>query len=156
MRCIPNTYGHVVSKCSGFARYGSLLRRFRRRMGDRRKFCAHGFIVHVPPRSEGSSWTGCSPPANRARYAMDVHPGTNPSSSEHVEDHRRELRPNGVLRSSRRSATSRETSRGSEFPCPPSREELTNGQEQTRKREYDEHDLVHVIFTGGQTAYQVP
>ena len=68
-------------------------------MRDRREFHARGYLVHVPPRSKGSSWTGCSPPANRARYAMDVHPGTNVNSLEHVEDHCRELRPNGFLRS---------------------------------------------------------
>ena len=28
---------------------------------------------------------------------MDVHPGTNLNSLEHVEDHCRELHPNGVL-----------------------------------------------------------
>jgi hypothetical protein len=60
-----------------------------------------------------------------------------------------ELPLNGVLISSQRP----ETSRGSEFPCPPSREELTNGQEQTRKRHYEEHDLVDVIFPGWQPAY---
>jgi hypothetical protein len=31
---------------------------------------------------------------------MDVHPETDLNSLEHVEDHCRELRPNGVLRSS--------------------------------------------------------
>jgi hypothetical protein len=70
--------GHVVSKCNGFARYGSLLRGVGRLMRDRREFRAHGFLVHVPPRSKGSSWSGCSALANQARYAMDVHPGTTP------------------------------------------------------------------------------
>jgi hypothetical protein len=34
--------GHVVSKCNGFARYGSLLRDIGRLMRDRREFRAHG------------------------------------------------------------------------------------------------------------------
>src|SRR5215212_4044801 len=81
--CRGDELRHVVSKCNGFARYGSLLRGVR--MRDRREFRAHGFLVHVPPRSKGSSWTCCSPPVNQARYAMDVHPGTNLNSLEHVE-----------------------------------------------------------------------
>ena len=36
-----------------------------------------------------------------------------------------------------------------------SREELAHGQEQARKREYDEHDLVDVIFSGRQSACEV-
>src|SRR5688500_806919 len=58
----------------------------------------------------------------------------------------------GVLRSSQRS----ETSRGREFPCSPSPEELAHGQEQTSKRHYDEHDLVDVIFSWWQSPYEVP
>jgi hypothetical protein len=92
--------GHVPYECNGFARYGSLLRGARRRTRDRREFRAHGLLVHVPPRSKGSSWTGCSPPANQARYAMDVHPGTNLGSLEHAKDQCREVRRHGVLRSS--------------------------------------------------------
>jgi hypothetical protein len=65
---------------------------------------------------------------------------------------RTELRLCGVPRSSQRS----ETSRGRGFPCSPSREEFAHGQEQARKREYDEHDLVDVIFSGRQPAYEVP
>jgi hypothetical protein len=65
-----------------------------------------------------------------------------------------ELRRNGVLRSSQRSEPS-EPSGGRGFPCFPSREEFAYGQEQTRKREYDEHYLVDVIFSGRQAAYEV-
>ncbi len=36
-----------------------------------------------------------------------------------------------------------------------SREELAHGQEQARKREYDEHNLVDVLFAGRQSAYEV-
>jgi hypothetical protein len=62
-----------------------------------------------------------------------------------------EVRLYGILRSSQRS----ETSRGREFPCSPPREELAHGQQQARKRQYDEHDLVDVIFSGRQSAYEV-
>src|SRR5215210_8073344 len=58
---------------------------------------------------------------------------------------------NGVLGSSQRS----EPSGGRGFPCFPSREELAYGQEQAHKREYDEHDLVDVIFPGRQPANEV-
>ena len=40
-------------------------------------------------------------------------------------------------------------------PCSPSREEFAHGEEQARKREYDEHDLVDVLFAGRQSAYEV-
>ena len=66
--------------------------------------------------------------------------------------HLYQVRLYGVLRNSQRS----ETSRDSEFPCPPSPEELAHGQEQTSKRHYDEHDLVDVIFSWWQSAYEVP
>jgi hypothetical protein len=46
-------------------------------------------------------------------------------------------------------------SRGRGRPCSPSREEFAHGQEQAREREYDEHDLVDVLFAGRQSAYQV-
>ena len=65
-----------------------------------------------------------------------------------------ELRLDGVLGSSRRSEPS-EPSGGRGVPCFPSGEELAYGQEQAHKREYDEHDLVDVIFSGRQSAYQV-
>src|SRR5918995_2183599 len=66
---------HVLYECNGFARYGSLLRGVGRRTRDWRELRAHELILHVPPHSKGSSWTGCSPLANQARYAMDVHLG---------------------------------------------------------------------------------
>src|SRR5215203_5753815 len=76
-----------------------------------------------------------------------------PYSSECVEEEfsEVELPLYGVLRSSQRS----ETSRGRGFLCPPSSEELAHGKEQARKRHYDEHDLVDVIFAGRQSAYEV-
>ena len=63
-----------------------------------------------------------------------------------------EVRRDGALRSSQRSEPSRG---GRGRPCSPSREELTYGQEQAHKREYDEHDLVDVIFSGRQSAQEV-
>src|SRR5215207_6444956 len=60
----------------------------------------------------------------------------------------------GVLRSSQRSEPS-EPSGGRGFPCFPSPEELAYGQQQAHKREYDEHDLVDVNFSGRQAAYEV-
>jgi len=70
-----------------------VLRGVGRRRRDRCEFRAHGFLVHVPSRSKGSSWTGCSPQSNQARYATDAHPGTNLNSLECVEHHCRERRP---------------------------------------------------------------
>ena len=61
--------------------------------------------------------------------------------------------PNFVLTEFQEVRSESGTSGGREFPCPPSREELTHGQEQTSKRRYDEHHLVDVIFAGRQSAY---
>src|SRR5215203_204695 len=58
----------------------------------------------------------------------------------------------GVLASTRRSEPSRGRGRPS---CFPSREEFAHGEEQARKREYDEHDLVDVLFARRQSAYEV-
>ncbi len=57
----------------------------------------------------------------------------------------------GVLVSTRRL----EPSRGRGRPCSPSREELAHREEQPRKRECDEHNLVDVVFAGRQSAYEV-
>jgi hypothetical protein len=56
-----------------------------------------------------------------------------------------------VLGRTRRS----EPSLGDGRPCSPSREEFAHREEQARKREYDEHDLVDVLFAGRQSAYEV-
>jgi hypothetical protein len=48
-----------------------------------------------------------------------------------------------------------EPSRGRGRPCSPSWEEFAHGEEQARKRECDEHDLVDVLFAGRQSAYEV-
>jgi hypothetical protein len=61
----------------------------------------------------------------------------------------------GVLRSSQRSEPSEPSGGRRGFPCFPSPEELAYGQQQAHKREYDKHDLVDVIFSGRQSAYQV-
>jgi hypothetical protein len=58
---------------------------------------------------------------------------------------------NGVLACMRRT----EPSRGRGRPCSPSREELAHGEQQARKREYDEQDLVDVLFAGRQSACEV-
>src|SRR5215212_229453 len=63
-----------------------------------------------------------------------------------------ELRMHGVLGSSRRSEPSRGR-RGR--TCSPSWEEFAHGEQQAHKREYDEHDLVDVVFAGRQPAREV-
>src|SRR5215211_5914673 len=62
-----------------------------------------------------------------------------------------ECRGSGILRSSRRS----EPSQGRGPPCFLSREEFAHREQQAHKREYDEHDLVDVVFAGRQSAYEV-
>jgi hypothetical protein len=90
---------HVLRNCNELARYDLPLRGARRRTQDRRECRARGLLGALP-LSEGSTWTGCSPPVNQARYAMAGHRGIKLDSSEHVEDHCRELRLNGFLKNS--------------------------------------------------------
>jgi hypothetical protein len=101
---------------------------------------AHRLGVHSPAAPTRPSTPSSTPRSSTTKAYTD---STYPICTR--------VRGRNVLGSTRRS----EPSRGRGRPCSPSWEEFAHGEEQARKRECDEHDLVDVLFAGRQSAYEV-